>query len=110
MNQVKADLLGFRQIPDMTGAGSKWYKNEVTRMVVGVGLEEGRWHLSASFYNRTPDWNEMKRVRDIFLPEDRFFMFPMPPEKYYINKHPHCLHLWEIIDDQTKDFLKAEGS
>jgi len=111
MNPVRVELLGFAKLPNpIPGDPDKWFRNVRTGMIVGVGLSEGRWHLSASFHNRTPSWDEMKEVRDAFLDEDRFFMFPMPPQKYYLNAHPHCLHLWEVIDYDTKEFLKAEGS
>lgn len=55
---------------------------------------EGWEHVSVSVAGRCPSWTEMCYVKNIFwLPEECVLQFH-PPEKGYINCHPHTLHLW----------------
>lgn len=63
------------------------------------GFEEGRWHGSVSTPDRLPTWEEMKEVRRRLLPPDVFLCVLVPPEKYWMNIHNYCLHLWEIRDE-----------
>lgn len=60
--------------------------------------EEGEWqHVSASHANRTPTWDEMCKLKDLFWsPQDTVLQFH-PPESEYVNNHPHCLHLWKQV-------------
>ena len=59
----------------------------------GLGWE----HVSVSTEDRTPTWDEMCRVKKLFWdPEDCVIQFH-PPKAEYVNKHPHCLHLWREI-------------
>lgn len=56
----------------------------------------GGWdHVSASYKNRTPTWEEMCMVKDIFFDEEECTIQYHPPKSHYINNHPHCLHLWK---------------
>jgi hypothetical protein len=56
-----------------------------------------------------PTWDELKAAKKQFLPLDRFYMMAMPPDKYYVNQHPFCLHVWEIKAPIEIDFIKSEG-
>ena len=56
----------------------------------------GGWdHVSVSFYNRCPTWEEMCRVKDIFFNEDECCIEYHPAKKDYVNFHPYCLHIWK---------------
>lgn len=55
---------------------------------------EGWDHVSASYSNRTPTWDEMCYIKDIFFREDECVIQYHPPKSEYVNNHPHCLHLW----------------
>lgn len=55
---------------------------------------EGWEHVSVSFENRTPSWEEMCRVKDIFWDEEDAVMQIHPPKSQYVNFAKHCLHLW----------------
>ena len=58
---------------------------------------DGWEHVSASFPDRVPTWEEMCWVKDIFWePEDCVVQYH-PPASAYINHHPHTLHLWRPI-------------
>jgi len=43
---------------------------------------------------RTPFWNEMCQVKDIFWDAEDTVVQYHPSYKDYINLHPHVLHLW----------------
>jgi len=56
----------------------------------------GGWdHVSISYRNRCPSWEEMCAVMDIFFGPDECAVQYHPPEKDYVNRHPYCLHLWK---------------
>lgn len=63
-----------------------------------IATDGGGWeHVSASFPDRCPTWEEMCRVKALFwAPEDCVLQFH-PPQSEYVNVHPYCLHLWRPI-------------
>jgi hypothetical protein len=65
--------------------------------------ESRKWeHVSVSFEDRTPTWEEMCRVKNMFwLPEEAVVQYH-PPESVYVNCHPHCLHLWRPTRHKDK--------
>jgi hypothetical protein len=44
---------------------------------------------------RTPTWDEMCAVKDIFWDDDEAVVQYHPEKKNYVNVHPHVLHLWK---------------
>jgi hypothetical protein len=63
----------------------------------GSGLDGCRgWeHVSISRTDRTPTWEEMVILKNLFWgPEETVLQFH-PKESQYQNKHPFCLHLWK---------------
>ncbi len=56
----------------------------------GMGWE----HVSVSYSNRCPTWEEMCRVKDIFWYDNECVVQFHPPKSEYVNNHPYCLHLW----------------
>lgn len=55
----------------------------------------GGWdHVSVSFPNRCPTWEEMCRIKEIFFREDECCVEYHPPRSEYVNIHPYCLHIW----------------
>lgn len=72
------------------------------------GADEVWLHVSASRAQRVPDWQDMCRIKDAFVGEDRVAVQVHPPKAEYINHHPHVLHLWcnldrRLIPDLRKD-------
>lgn len=61
----------------------------------------GGWeHVSVSFKNRVPTWDEMCQVKEVFWGDDEVVMQLHPKKSEYINTHPYCLHLWKPIDKE----------
>lgn len=71
-----------------------WKKPNKSAVV--VWSNGGGWdHVSVSWPNRCPSWEEMCRVKDIFfLPEETCIEYH-PAASEYVNQHPYCLHIWK---------------
>lgn len=54
-------------------------------------------HVSASYRHRVPSYEEMTRLRNLFI-GDRYAYMVFPPAEFYVNLHPYCLHLWSRCD------------
>jgi hypothetical protein len=55
----------------------------------------GGWdHVSVSFSNRTPTWEEMAEVKKLFFKPDEVAFELHPIESEYVNNMPYCLHIW----------------
>lgn len=56
---------------------------------------DGGWdHVSVSTATRTPTWEEMAAVKDLFFRDDETVFQFHPRRDQYANFHPHTLHLW----------------
>lgn len=55
-------------------------------------------HLSVSMPSRTPTWDMMCRMKDIFWNKDEACVEYHPKEEDYVNMHKHCLHIWRPTD------------
>jgi hypothetical protein len=44
---------------------------------------------------RTPTWEEMNAVKDLFWDAEECVVQFHPPRSDYVNNHPHVLHLWK---------------
>ena len=73
---------------------------------VRVQVSDGKgWdHVSISLpgFNRTPTWDEMCAIKDVFFNKDEIVIQYHPPESEYVNYHPYCLHLWRPHGHQVK--------
>lgn len=66
-----------------------------------VSLDDGLWHMSISFPNRLPTYDELKKARYKYLPEVHYAAQIFPPESEFVNVHPYCIHLWELGEKET---------
>jgi len=56
----------------------------------------GGWdHVSVSYVNRCPTWDEMCYIKNIFFDEEECVVQYHPPKSEYVNNHPYCLHMWK---------------
>lgn len=67
-----------------------------------------RWiHVSASRSGRLPGWQDMRKVKDIFIGANRLAVQVFPRKDEYVNIHPFVLHLWSCLDgDPVPDFRR----
>jgi hypothetical protein len=80
------------------GAYEILYKRprSATRVRLKVVASHGKgWdHVSVSLAHRTPTWDEMSYVKNMFFHADEAVMQLHVPTAQHINLHEHCLHLW----------------
>lgn len=56
-------------------------------------------HLSVSMPSKTPSWDQMCRMKDIFWNKDEACVEYHPKEEDYVNMHQHCLHIWKPTEE-----------
>jgi hypothetical protein len=83
------------------------------RVILSGDREEDghRWlHLSTSFPDRLPTWEELRDTKDLFL-GNRTALQVLPKKEKYVNVHPYVLHLWVCLDeDVVPDFTRGAGT
>lgn len=69
--------------------------DEALHFIFSKGLE---WeHLSVSTPVKTPTWEQMCKMKEIFWEDDEVCMELHPKKEDYVNMHPYCLHIWKPI-------------
>jgi len=97
---------GYTEVPAPVQIGVDYVFNKayakgdlriwVTRDAYWTG--EVRWHLSISTNHRYPTWEEIRDARYALLPDNITMGMLLPPKREYVNVHPNCFHLHEIIE------------
>ena len=67
------------------------------------GLVLPRWqHVSVSFgqNTKTPCWEIMCKVKDLFFEPEDVVMQLHPAKSRYISLHNGCLHLWRPLEEK----------
>lgn len=67
-----------------------------------IASDEGGWehvsiHVSRNKQLRTPNWNEMCFIKNLFWDEEDVVIQYHPKKSEYVNNHPNTLHLWRQI-------------
>ena len=63
----------------------------------------GGWdHVSVSFNNRVPTWDEMAEVKRMFFHDNETVIQFHPRTEEYVNYHPNCLHLWRSQEREAE--------
>jgi hypothetical protein len=60
----------------------------------------GYEHLSVSTPVRTPSWDEMCKMKEIFWKDDEVCMQLHPKKEDYVNNMKYCLHIWRPINEK----------
>lgn len=79
--------------------GSGWVtgldRKKPNHHAVVVWSTGGEWdHVSVSWRNRCPTWEEMCEIKKIFFYPEEICVEYHPAESEYVNMHPYCLHIW----------------
>jgi hypothetical protein len=76
--------------------GQFWVKSLKFKRALMVQASDGMgWeHVSVSVYDRTPTWEEMCFVKNLFWDENDVVVQFHPAKSDYVNMHKYCLHLW----------------
>lgn len=84
-------------------------KKKYKTFCVIASEEKNGWnHVSVSLNNRTPTWEEMCHIKDIFFNEEDFCLQFHPKKSQYVNAHKHCLHIWQPPKHVEKILEKYE--
>lgn len=63
-----------------------------------ISSDGGDWeHVSVSWPDRCPTWDEMCFIKDMFWDKSDWVVQFHPAETDYVNNHPFCLHLWRPV-------------
>jgi hypothetical protein len=66
--------------------------NQKVDVIASDGL--GWEHVSVSRSDRTPTWDEMCQIKDLFWDSEDCVVQYHPSKSDSVNVHNHCLHLW----------------
>lgn len=68
-------------------------------MVVLASLDDTRHgrllHVSLSYRDHYPFWQDIKAVRAAFYPANIDVMLVLPQERDYVNIHEFCMQMWQ---------------
>lgn len=97
-NQIEI-LSSGKLVPIQTGydgGGGYVYLNGTKKEPATVIWSFGKgWdHVSVSYRRRTPTWEEMSKIKDIFFNEEETVVQFHPKKSEYKNLCETCLHLW----------------
>jgi hypothetical protein len=88
--------------------GDAFERADGLKVIVSARIERDAktWlHVSCSRRDRLPSWEDLRDVRESFVPDDKVALQVLPPPEEYVNLHPHVLHLWACHDARpTPDF------
>ncbi len=101
MNEIRQSTNLMIQQTGIDGGRGYLYLHGTKSKPAGVVFSWGRgWeHVSVSYPNRCPTWEEMCRVKNIFWNENECVIEYHPPKSDYVNNHPYCLHLWRKVGE-----------
>ena len=75
--------------------------NPKKRLAEVIGSWGCWWdHVSVSYPNRTPTWEEMAEIKRMFFRPEEVCIQISPAEANYVNFHSYCLHLWRPQRDK----------
>lgn len=67
------------------------------RYLVFFTVQYGWEHASCGTDTKTPTWDVMCRIKDIFWRPDECCVEYHPKEEDYVNMHEHTLHIWKEV-------------
>ena len=82
------------------GMGGKYYDKYTGKWLNFIFSYQMGWeHLSVSMPSRTPTWEQMCIMKDIFWNKNEACVEYHPREEDYVNNHKHCLHIWRPTNE-----------
>lgn len=99
---MQSDFLppGWRRIPSYFGVAAFEHKTTLLRVLASVQVyhDKNAWlHVSMSHHDRLPTYEEMQKVKDVFVGRNNKAIQVFSPASEHVNVHPYCLHLWHCI-------------
>ncbi len=98
-SKIESNLNEFRQTHPVLGSsqpGSNRGYFEIGALRITSGGSGDKWeHVSVSCADRTPTWEEMNKVKDLFWSAGETVLQFHPRREGYVNTMEYCLHLWK---------------
>jgi hypothetical protein len=98
----------WHEVPGLFG---RYESRDGIRVIFSARKEADgkRWvHVSASRAGRVPSWDDLRRVKALFIGQEKMAIQVLPRESEYVNCHPFVLHLWHSVDgDPVPDFRRG---
>lgn len=70
-------------------------RKKPARLYSCIASDQMGWeHVSVSLPHRTPNWDEMCQIKELFWDDGDLVVQFHVPKSDWINNHPYCLHLW----------------
>jgi hypothetical protein len=102
-----AGSTGVRQL--IANVDGRRYSVIVSRDPIPAAWDvDPRWHVSVAGESDVPKWRHLVAIAHAIRP-GVCFVVGVPPRSWWINVHPHCLHLWEVKDTFLTDQWRAEA-
>lgn len=87
-------------------SGAAFKRGSLQVMISVLRYDDGRIWKHISVCGRTgpscyhlPTWEDLKRVKNDFIGEERWAYQVLPNSKQYINQNPYVLHLYSLFED-----------
>jgi hypothetical protein len=92
----------YREMMDVSIASYIRNDGQLKVLMTEEPHEGTKWlHVSVSHPERYPTWDEIHFVKDLFIGKDKDAVMILPEEKYYVNLHKNCFHLYHRLDGDT---------
>ena len=89
----------FKVLQISFDGGAGVFTSGTMRKMTVIWSYAGGWeHVSIDGKKRTPDWEEMCKLKDMFFDNDECCVQYHPPKSEYVNNAPYCLHIWKPIE------------
>ena len=100
IKKIKETMNLFIDQEGYDGFMGRWFNKNDNKMYTFIFSYGGGWeHLSVSLPRKTPSWEVMCRMKDIFWNDDETCVEYHPAKNQYVNNHPHCLHIWRPVNN-----------
>jgi hypothetical protein len=105
--QIPGDVMSDFAVYDAR-ADTRLYSVILSRdNIGGTGPPDWRWHISAAGRAAVPKWADLVAIAHELRP-GVCFVVGVPPRSWWVNVHPHCLHLFETADKNLLDQWRSE--
>ncbi len=99
--QYRVIIGAMKTEPNCGNYGSfKFKRNGFEYKIIASDLvwEHVSVHCTVGKKDKTPTWEQMCYVKDLFWGKEDCVVQFHPPESEYVNIHNHVLHLWRKVD------------
>lgn len=82
--------------------GAGWFTKGAMKGMTVIWSYAGGWeHVSIDGKNRTPTWDEMCELKDMFFEDNECCVQYHPAKSEYVNNVRYCLHIWKPIEQYS---------